>query len=87
MQQEPQTRELDRHGSSTEALPTPQRSVPMENGKQEVQPGFKLGRAWGKIPEDISQRNIFPRPYLNHQRLESQQLIQTLRREGSQNQG
>ncbi|MBW0471914.1 hypothetical protein O181_011629 [Austropuccinia psidii MF-1] len=36
IQQNPQTRGLDRHGSSTSAPPTPQRPVPIENGKQDI---------------------------------------------------
>ncbi|MBW0474938.1 hypothetical protein O181_014653 [Austropuccinia psidii MF-1] len=43
IKQRPQNRVVDRNGSSISATTTPQRSVPMENGKQEVQPGFKLG--------------------------------------------
>ncbi|MBW0547039.1 hypothetical protein O181_086754 [Austropuccinia psidii MF-1] len=46
MQQEPQTRGLDRHGSSSSAPPTPQRFISMEHGQQEVQPGIPLGRTW-----------------------------------------
>ncbi|MBW0573398.1 hypothetical protein O181_113113 [Austropuccinia psidii MF-1] len=35
-QQEPQTRGLERHGSSSSAPPTPQRFLSMEHGQQEV---------------------------------------------------
>ncbi|MBW0547556.1 hypothetical protein O181_087271 [Austropuccinia psidii MF-1] len=87
IQQRPQTRGLDRHGSSTSAPPNPQRPVPVEHGAQEVQNVFTLRRTRGKLPEDMSQRDVFQRPYGNYQRLEYQQAIQTLRREGIQNQG
>ncbi|MBW0465466.1 hypothetical protein O181_005181 [Austropuccinia psidii MF-1] len=60
IQQTCQTRGIDRYGSSTSAPPTPQRLVPMKHRKQEIQPGFKLGRAWGKLPEDMCQRDILP---------------------------
>ncbi|MBW0484110.1 hypothetical protein O181_023825 [Austropuccinia psidii MF-1] len=86
-QQRPQNRGLDRYGLSTSAPLTPQGSVSMEHGKQEVQPGFKLGRTWAKLPEDMSQRDIVKSLYGNKQRLEFQQAIQTLRREGFQYQG
>ncbi|MBW0489063.1 hypothetical protein O181_028778 [Austropuccinia psidii MF-1] len=45
----------------------------MEHGQQEVQPSIPLGRAWGKMPEDMSQRDLIQRPYGNHQRLKSHQ--------------
>ncbi|MBW0583258.1 hypothetical protein O181_122973 [Austropuccinia psidii MF-1] len=35
-QQEPQTRGLERNGSSSSAPPTPQRFISMEHGQQEV---------------------------------------------------
>ncbi|MBW0524667.1 hypothetical protein O181_064382 [Austropuccinia psidii MF-1] len=44
-QQDPQTRGLERYGSSSSAPPTLQRFIPMEHGQQEVQPGSSLGRA------------------------------------------
>ncbi|MBW0470193.1 hypothetical protein O181_009908 [Austropuccinia psidii MF-1] len=44
IQQKPQTRGLERHGSSSSAPPTPQRFISMEHGQQEVQPGISLGR-------------------------------------------
>ncbi|MBW0542461.1 hypothetical protein O181_082176 [Austropuccinia psidii MF-1] len=42
-QQEPQTRGMERYGSSSSAPPTPQRFISMEHGQQEVQPGISLG--------------------------------------------
>ncbi|MBW0469270.1 hypothetical protein O181_008985 [Austropuccinia psidii MF-1] len=59
----------------------------MEHGQQEVQPGIPLGRTWGKLPEDISQREILQRAYGNHQRLESHQAVQTPGGEGKQDKG
>ncbi|MBW0468697.1 hypothetical protein O181_008412 [Austropuccinia psidii MF-1] len=59
----------------------------MENGQQEVQPSIPLGRTWGKLPEDMSQRDRVQRPYGNHQRLESHQTVQTPGGEGKQNKG
>ncbi|MBW0470113.1 hypothetical protein O181_009828 [Austropuccinia psidii MF-1] len=44
IQQEPQTRGLERYGSSSSVPPTPQRFISMEYGHQEVQPGIPLGR-------------------------------------------
>ncbi|MBW0463761.1 hypothetical protein O181_003476 [Austropuccinia psidii MF-1] len=44
IQQRPQNRGLERHGSSHSAPPTPKRPAPVEPGTQEVQPGFTLGR-------------------------------------------
>ncbi|MBW0514019.1 hypothetical protein O181_053734 [Austropuccinia psidii MF-1] len=72
IQQEPQTRGLDRHGSSSSALPTPQRFILMEHGQQGVQPGIPLGRTWSKLPEDLSQRDRLQRPYDHDQRLKIQ---------------
>ncbi|MBW0548251.1 hypothetical protein O181_087966 [Austropuccinia psidii MF-1] len=43
-QQEPQTRGLERHRSSSSALPTPQRFLSIVHGQQGVQPGISLGR-------------------------------------------
>ncbi|MBW0471193.1 hypothetical protein O181_010908 [Austropuccinia psidii MF-1] len=71
MQQEPQTRGLERHQSSSSAPPTPQRFISMENGQQEVQPGIPLGKTLSKLPEEFSQGDRPQRPYGNHQRLES----------------
>ncbi|MBW0575603.1 hypothetical protein O181_115318 [Austropuccinia psidii MF-1] len=50
IQQEPQNRGLERHGSSSSAPQTPQRFISMEHGQQEVQPGIPLGRTWSKLP-------------------------------------
>ncbi|MBW0535447.1 hypothetical protein O181_075162 [Austropuccinia psidii MF-1] len=77
IQQKPQTRGLGRYGSSSSTPPTPQRSIPMEHEQQEFQPSITLGRAWSKFPEDMSQRDTLQRPYGNHQRMESQQAVQT----------
>ncbi|MBW0472745.1 hypothetical protein O181_012460 [Austropuccinia psidii MF-1] len=87
IQQEPQTRGLERYGSSSSATPTPQRFISVEHGKQEVQPGISLCRTWSKLPEDLSQRDILQRPYDNHQRLESHQEVQTPGGEGKQDKG
>ncbi|MBW0499255.1 hypothetical protein O181_038970 [Austropuccinia psidii MF-1] len=87
IQQEPQTRGLERYGLSFSAPPTPQKFISMEDGKQEVQPGIPLGRIWSKLPEDISQRDRPQRPYGNNQRLESHQEVQTPGGEGKQDQG
>ncbi|MBW0531113.1 hypothetical protein O181_070828 [Austropuccinia psidii MF-1] len=67
IQWRPQTRRLERHGSSSSAPPNPQGPIPMEHGHQEVQPGISLGRTWRKFPEDLSQRDRLQRPYDNHQ--------------------
>ncbi|MBW0480634.1 hypothetical protein O181_020349 [Austropuccinia psidii MF-1] len=87
IQQEPQTRGLERYGSSSSAPPTPQRFISMEHGQQEVQPGLSLGRTWSKLPEDLSQRDRLQRTYYNHQRLESHQEVQTPGGEGKQDKG
>ncbi|MBW0467961.1 hypothetical protein O181_007676 [Austropuccinia psidii MF-1] len=87
IQQEPQTRGLYRHGSSSSAPPTSQRFISMANGKQEVQPGIPLGITWSKFPEDVSQRDRIQRPYDNYQSLESHQAVQTPGGEGKQDQG
>ncbi|MBW0560876.1 hypothetical protein O181_100591 [Austropuccinia psidii MF-1] len=59
IKQEPQARGLERYGSSSLASPTPQRFISMENGQKEIQPGIPLGRTWSKLPEDLSQKDIF----------------------------
>ncbi|MBW0499657.1 hypothetical protein O181_039372 [Austropuccinia psidii MF-1] len=82
-----QTRGLEGYGSSSSAPPTPQRFILMEHGQQEVQPSIPLGRTWSKCPEDMSQRDRLQRPYGNHQRLESQQEVQTPGGEGKQDMG
>ncbi|MBW0517883.1 hypothetical protein O181_057598 [Austropuccinia psidii MF-1] len=79
---EPQTRGLERYGSSSSAPPTPQRFILMEHVQQEVQPGIPLGRTWSKFPEDLSQRDRLQRPYFNNQRLEFHQEVQTPGGEG-----
>ncbi|MBW0591461.1 hypothetical protein O181_131176, partial [Austropuccinia psidii MF-1] len=87
IQQEPQTRGLEIHGSSSSAPQTPQRPFSMEHGQQEVQPGIPLVITWNKFPEDLSQRDRLQRPYGNHQRLESHQAVQTPGGEGKQDKG
>ncbi|MBW0478616.1 hypothetical protein O181_018331 [Austropuccinia psidii MF-1] len=77
IQQEPQTRGLEGHGSSSSTPPMPQRFFSMEHGQREVQPGIPLGRTWSKFPEDLSQRDRLQGPYGNHQRLESHKGVQT----------
>ncbi|MBW0557587.1 hypothetical protein O181_097302 [Austropuccinia psidii MF-1] len=86
-QQGPQTRGLERHGSSSSAPPTSQRFVSMEHGQQEVHPSNSLGRTWRKFPEDLSQRDRLQGPYGNHQRLESYQAVQTPGGKGNQDKG
>ncbi|MBW0568514.1 hypothetical protein O181_108229 [Austropuccinia psidii MF-1] len=87
IQQEPQTRGLERYGASSSAPPTPQRFISLENGQQQVQPGIPLGRTWSKFPENMSQRDILQRPYGNYQRLEFHQEVQTPGGEGKQDKG
>ncbi|MBW0464076.1 hypothetical protein O181_003791 [Austropuccinia psidii MF-1] len=87
IQQEPQTRGLERHGSSSSAPPIPQRFISIEHGQQEFQPGIPLGKTWSKLPEDLSQRDRLQRPYGNHQRLESYQAFHTPGGEGKQDKG
>ncbi|MBW0498859.1 hypothetical protein O181_038574 [Austropuccinia psidii MF-1] len=84
IQQEPQTRGLERYASSSSAPPTPQTFISMEHGKKEGQPGIPLGRTWSKLPEDLSHRDRLQRPYGNPQRLESHQKVQTPGGEGKQ---
>ncbi|MBW0523701.1 hypothetical protein O181_063416 [Austropuccinia psidii MF-1] len=87
IQQEPQTRVLDTHGSSSSAPPTPQRFISMGHGQQEVQPGIPLGKTFSKFPEGVSQRGRLQRPYGNDARLESHQAVQTPGGEGKQDKG
>ncbi|MBW0486751.1 hypothetical protein O181_026466 [Austropuccinia psidii MF-1] len=87
IQQKPQTRGMEGYGSSSSAPPTPQRPFSMELGQQEVQLGIPLGRPWSKLPEDLSQRDRLQRPYGNHQRLKSDQEVQTPGGEGKQDKG
>ncbi|MBW0557768.1 hypothetical protein O181_097483 [Austropuccinia psidii MF-1] len=87
IQQEPQTRGLERHGLSSLAPPTPQRFISMEHGHQEVQPGIPLGRTWSKSSEDLSQRDRLQRRYGNHQSFQSHQAVQTPGGEGKTDKG
>ncbi|MBW0556854.1 hypothetical protein O181_096569 [Austropuccinia psidii MF-1] len=87
IQWRPQTRGLERHGSSSSTPPTPQRPIPMEHGQQEVQPSVSLGRTWTKFPEALSQRDRLQTPYDNHQRLESYQAVQTPGGKGTEDKG
>ncbi|MBW0514914.1 hypothetical protein O181_054629 [Austropuccinia psidii MF-1] len=87
IQWEPQTRGLEGYGSSPSAPPTPQISIPMENGQQEVHPNFTLGRTGMILPEGISKRDTLQRSYGNNQRIESQQEVQTSGEKGSQDKG
>ncbi|MBW0492524.1 hypothetical protein O181_032239 [Austropuccinia psidii MF-1] len=87
IQQKPQTRGQEGYGSSPSAPPTPQRSIPMEHGQQEVQASITLGRTWRKFPEDMSQRDTLQRSYGNTQRVEPQQAVQTPVGEGNQVKG
>ncbi|MBW0466277.1 hypothetical protein O181_005992 [Austropuccinia psidii MF-1] len=84
IQKKPQARGLERYGSSSSAPPTPQRPFLMEHGQQGVHPSIPLGRTWGKLPEDISQRYRFQSPYGNHQMLESHQEAKIPGGEGKQ---
>ncbi|MBW0472490.1 hypothetical protein O181_012205 [Austropuccinia psidii MF-1] len=77
IQWEPQTRGLEGYGSSPSAPSTPQRSIPLEHGQQEVQPSFTLGRPGRILPEGMSQRDTPQISYGKHQRMESQQEVQT----------
>ncbi|MBW0496571.1 hypothetical protein O181_036286 [Austropuccinia psidii MF-1] len=78
------TRRTGRGHLGHSAPPTPQRSIPIEHGQQEVQPSIKLGITWSKLPEDMFQNNALQRPYGNHQSMESQQAVQTPGKEGNQ---
>ncbi|MBW0496163.1 hypothetical protein O181_035878 [Austropuccinia psidii MF-1] len=77
IQHKPQTRGLEGYGSISSAPPTPQRPFSMEHGEQEVQLSIPLGRAGRKFPGDISQIDRLQSPYVNHQRLEHHQEVQT----------
>ncbi|MBW0520731.1 hypothetical protein O181_060446 [Austropuccinia psidii MF-1] len=87
IQQEPQTRGLERYGSHSSAPPNPQRFISMEKGQKEVQLGIPLGRTWRKVPEDLSQTDRIQRPYGNHQRLECHQEVKTPGGAGKQDKG
>ncbi|MBW0543143.1 hypothetical protein O181_082858 [Austropuccinia psidii MF-1] len=82
IQEKPQARGLEGFGSSSSASSTHQRSFPIEHGQQEVQPSISLGRTLSKFPEDI-----FQRPYVNHQRREFHQEVQTPGGERNQYEG
>ncbi|MBW0510326.1 hypothetical protein O181_050041 [Austropuccinia psidii MF-1] len=84
IQWRPQSRGLKGYGSSSSAPPTPQRSIPMENGHQEVQPSSTLERPGSMLPEGMAQRDTLQRSYGNHQRMESQQAVQAPGGKGSQ---
>ncbi|MBW0580980.1 hypothetical protein O181_120695 [Austropuccinia psidii MF-1] len=58
IQQEPQTRGLERYASSSSAPPIPQRFISMEHGKQEVQPGIPLAEP-GVSFQKISLKEIY----------------------------
>ncbi|MBW0512007.1 hypothetical protein O181_051722 [Austropuccinia psidii MF-1] len=83
IQQKPHSKGLEGYGSSSLAPQTPQGSIPMGHGPQEVQPRIPLGRTWSKFPEDMSQRDTLQGSYGNHQRMESQQEVQASRGEGN----
>ncbi|MBW0503171.1 hypothetical protein O181_042886 [Austropuccinia psidii MF-1] len=87
IKQNPQTRGMEGYESSSSAPPAPQRSYPMDNGQQEVQPRIPPGRTWSKFPVDMSQRDTLQRPYGKHQRLEPSQEVQTPGGEGNQDKG
>ncbi|MBW0501425.1 hypothetical protein O181_041140 [Austropuccinia psidii MF-1] len=87
IQQEPQTRVLERHGPTYSAPPTPQRFSSIQHGQQEVQPGIPLSRTWSEFPEDLSQRDRTQRPYVNDKRLESYWAVQTPGGDGKHDKG
>ncbi|MBW0472197.1 hypothetical protein O181_011912 [Austropuccinia psidii MF-1] len=82
-----QTRGLEGYGASSSPPPTPQIPFSVEHRQQEIQPGIPLGRTWSKLPEDMSQRDRIQRPYGNHQRLESHQVVDIPGGEGKQDKG
>ncbi|MBW0485574.1 hypothetical protein O181_025289 [Austropuccinia psidii MF-1] len=55
--------------------------------KKEVQPSITLGRTGSKFPENLSQRDTLQISYGTHQRMESQQEVQTPGGEGNQDKG
>ncbi|MBW0527750.1 hypothetical protein O181_067465 [Austropuccinia psidii MF-1] len=59
----------------------------MEHGQKELQISITLGRAWRKLPEDMSQRDTLQRSYGNSQRMEFQKAFQTSGGEGNQYKG
>ncbi|MBW0527261.1 hypothetical protein O181_066976 [Austropuccinia psidii MF-1] len=56
IQWRPQTRGLERHGSSSSSLPTPQGPIPMEHGQQEA-----VQTPGGKGTEDKGESSHYPR--------------------------
>ncbi|MBW0467200.1 hypothetical protein O181_006915 [Austropuccinia psidii MF-1] len=87
IQQEPQTRGLERYGSSSSTPQTTKRFISMEHGQQEVQPGIPMGRSWRKFPEYLSKRDILQIPYGNHQRFGFQKAVQTPGGDSKQDKG
>ncbi|MBW0520608.1 hypothetical protein O181_060323 [Austropuccinia psidii MF-1] len=59
----------------------------MDHGQQEVQRSITLSKTWRMLPEDMSQRDTLQRSYCNHQRMESQQAVQTPGVKGNQDKG
>ncbi|MBW0475963.1 hypothetical protein O181_015678 [Austropuccinia psidii MF-1] len=55
--------------------------------KQRCSTLLQTGKNLGKLPEDMSKRDIFQRTYGNYQDLEPQKAVKTLIREGSQDKG
>ncbi|MBW0538622.1 hypothetical protein O181_078337 [Austropuccinia psidii MF-1] len=80
-------RGLEGYESSSSYPQNPQRLSMMENGKQDLKPSFTLGSTWVNLPEDMSKRDTFKRPYGNHKRLESKQEVQNTGGKGSKNKG
>ncbi|MBW0568652.1 hypothetical protein O181_108367 [Austropuccinia psidii MF-1] len=68
------------------SIHTPIQQEPQTRGL-EFQPGISLGRTWGTLPEDLSQRDRLQGPDVNHQRLESYQEVQTPGGKGKQDKG
>ncbi|MBW0544900.1 hypothetical protein O181_084615 [Austropuccinia psidii MF-1] len=87
IQKKHQTRGLEGYGSSSSGPTAPQRSFSMEYGHKKFKPGIPLGRTCSNVPEDTSQRDRPQRPYSNHQRLESHQIVQPSGGEGNQHKG
>ncbi|MBW0557985.1 hypothetical protein O181_097700 [Austropuccinia psidii MF-1] len=65
----------------------PQSVVPMENLQQEFQPSFTLGTTGSMLPESMYQRDTLQISHGNHQRMESQQAVQTPGGKCSQDKG
>ncbi|MBW0472002.1 hypothetical protein O181_011717 [Austropuccinia psidii MF-1] len=77
IKQEPQTRGLERHGSSSSAPPTPQIFISIKHGQQKAQPGIPISRILSKLLEHLFQRDRIQRPYGNNQRLEFHHSVHT----------